>query len=128
MDLEKSQLEFLITLSKMDEIHRDVIPDSQLEMVKFLEDNKLVEVNREIIRTYLEPKTHTFRNEYGDVLSVSISQFGKAYLAGRKNEFKHILLKDVFIPIIVTLITNLLIFGIQWLLPLIQELLTNTPK
>lgn len=128
MDLEKSQLEFLITLSKMDKIHRDVILDSQLEMVKFLEDNKLVEVNREIIRTYLEPKTHTFRNEYGDVLSVSISQFGKAYLAGRKNEFKHILLKDVFIPIIVTLITNLLIFGIQWLLPLIQGLLTNTPK
>lgn len=128
MDLEKSQLEFLITLSKMDKIHRDVILDSQLEMVKFLEDNKLVKVNREIIRTYLEPKTHTFRNEYGDVLSVSISQFGKAYLDGRKNEFKHILLKDVFIPIIVTLITNLLIFGIQWLLPLIQGLLTNTPK
>lgn len=127
MDLEKSQLEFLITLSKMDKIHRDVIPDSQLEMIKFLEDNKLVEVNREIIRTYLEPKTHTFRNEYGDILSVSISQFGKAYLAGRKNEFKHILLKDVFIPIIVTLITNLLIFGIQWLLPLIQGLLANTP-
>lgn len=127
MDLEKSQLEFLITLSKMDEIHRDVISDSQLEMIKFLEDNKLVEVNREIIRTYLEPKTHTFRNEYGDILSVSISQFGKAYLAGRKNEFKHILLKDVFIPIIVTLITNLLIFGIQWLLPLIQGLLASTP-
>lgn len=128
MDLEKDQLDFLITLSKINKVHRDVISDSQLKMIKFLEDNKLIDVQREIIQSYLTPETRTIHNVYGGIVSVSISEYGRAYLAGRKNEFKSVLLKDVFIPIIVTLVTNLLIFGIQWLLPLIQELLSNTPK
>lgn len=127
MDLDKDQLDLLITLSKIEKIYRDVISDSQLKMIYFLEDNKFVNVQREIIHTYLDSETRTVRHTYGEIMSVSISEFGKAYLAGRENAFKSILLKDVFIPIIVTLITNLLIFGIQWLLPLIQGLLANTP-
>ncbi len=127
MDLNKEQMDFLITLSKIGKIHRDSIADSQFKMINFLEDNKLVNVKREIIHSRLNPETQTVHHTYGDIISVSISEFGKAYLAGRKNELKSILLKDVLIPIIVTLFTNLLIFGIQWLLPLIQGLLSNTP-
>lgn len=127
MDLNKDQLDFLITLSKIGKIYGDVIADSQLKMINFLEDNKFVNVQREIIHSYMDSETKTVHHTYGEIISVSISEFGKAYLAGKKNELKSILLKDVFIPIIVTLITNLLIFGIQWLLPLIQRLLSNTP-
>lgn len=119
MDLNKEQMDFLIALLKMEKIHRNSISDSQLKMIDFLEDNKLVNVQREIIHSRLDSETQTIRHTYGEIVSVSISEFGKAYLAGKKNELKSILLKDVLIPIIVTLITNLLIFGIQWLLPLI---------
>lgn len=42
MDLNKDQLDFLITLSKIGKIYGDVIADSQLKMINFLEDNKFV--------------------------------------------------------------------------------------
>ncbi len=126
--LSKNQLDFLISLSKVEKLSKHDIPNEDLKMLYFLNDKGLIEIHRDIIRYRLGEKVGEATPIYGEIEAVSISEQGTAYLSERKYNFKSLILKDVFIPIIVTLITNLLIFGMQWLLPLIQRLLTDTQK
>lgn len=54
-----------------------------------------------------------------------ITDIGTDFLAYRKQFKKDILLENAWIPVVVSILTNLLTDGIQWLLPLIQQLFSN---
>lgn len=60
-----------------------------------------------------------------------ITDFGRKEIQDhrrkRKSRRRELWLKNAWIPILVTLATNLIIGGVKWLLPLIQEWLTHTP-
>lgn len=62
----------------------------------------------------------------------SITTLGKKalqdYETSQKQQKKDIWLKNVWTPILVTIITNLVISGIKWLLPLIQQYLSSFLK
>lgn len=62
----------------------------------------------------------------------SITTLGKKvlqdYEISKKQQRKDIWLKNAWIPILVSVITNLLISGIKWLLPLIQQYFSNFLK
>lgn len=79
--LEKDQLSFLIAISGTDKLLRDDISDQQWKMLKFLEDEKLIDIHRKILRYQLNPETSKATPIYGAMKSVSISEQGKAYLA-----------------------------------------------
>ncbi len=61
-----------------------------------------------------------------------ITDFGKValqdHLVKKKSDKKQLFVKNAWMPIIVTLITNLLIDGVKWLFPLIQQWLANIQK
>ena len=50
---------------------------------------------------------------------------GYSYLEAKKADTKRLWLKNAWIPILVSVATNLIIVGIKQLLPLIQELLSR---
>lgn len=52
---------------------------------------------------------------------------GKSYIAERKHEFKKLLLKDVAIPIIVSILTTLALNGLKLLPHLLQLLESHIP-
>lgn len=83
--LQDKQLDFLISISKADKIMCDTLSDSQLKLINYLENEKLIEVQREIVQTSIDPETHKLKNVYGNPLSVSILPKGIAYLAESKH-------------------------------------------
>lgn len=86
MYLDKDQLEFLEYLSRSGDITRENILTSQLDIVRFLEKQELINANREIIHTRFNGENNTYTNTYGDIISISISEQGKAYLAETVHE------------------------------------------
>ena len=59
-----------------------------------------------------------------------LTEFGEKelqdYRQRKKSDLRELWLKNAWIPMLVTLATNLLISGIKWLLPLIQQWLSST--
>lgn len=91
----------------------------------FLKKKKLISVNRESF-----PKINQdgqVRYAKGKTLSITISEQGKSYIAERKHEFKKLLLKDVAIPIIVSILTTLALNGLKLLPHLLQLLESHIP-
>ena len=91
----------------------------------FLKKKKLISVNRESF-----PKINQdgqVRYAKGKTLSITISEQGKSYIAERKHEFKKLLLKDVAIPIIVSILTTLVLNGLKLLPHLLQLLESHIP-
>lgn len=126
LHLNKPQFNLLRKLSNAEKIAYESLSSEERKIAEFLYENSLITVVRKSFPRP-NPQTRKVEYSYGEWISISISEAGKAYLSERKHSTKTLLLKDVFLPIIVTIITNLLINGIQWLLPLIQELLKNNP-
>ena len=58
---------------------------------------------------------------------MTISDAGRDYLIRYRQTRRDLWLKNIWIPILVTIVTNLAIRGIEWLLPRIQQWLSNTP-
>ena len=126
LHLNKSQLILLKKLSNAENIAYKSLSAREREIAEFLHQNSLITVVRESF-PHPNPQTRKIEYSYGEWISISISEAGKAYLSERNHSVRILLLKDVFLPIIVTIITNLLINGMQWLLPLIRELLKSNP-
>ena len=58
---------------------------------------------------------------------MTISDLGRDYLVCHRQTRRDLWLKSVWLPILVTVVTNLTIHGIGWLLPRIQQWLSSTP-
>ena len=84
--LHRSQLKFLKSIPKDETMTIDNISDSKEKIISFLEDQKLIDVSRKILRTQINSESHTYRHIYGEIESVSLSEQGKAYLSERKHE------------------------------------------
>lgn len=73
-----------------------------------------------------------YRNPPKSLNIFHITDFGKAtlqdHIAKKKADKKQLFLKNAWLPIIVTLFTNLIIDVAKWLLPLIQQWLSNIQK
>lgn len=80
MHLDKNQLDFLKKLSEVDEMKRSDIDDSQISMILYLNKQGLVSVDRDISGLRMNRFTNKLEND-GEILSVWISEQGKAYLA-----------------------------------------------
>ena len=93
--LNKSQLKFLKSLSKKKTILRKDISDSEMEIVYFLQDEKLIYVEREFLPIQFIRESHTYTND-GEILSVSIHPRGDAFLAELKHQRRYF-----WIPIII---------------------------
>lgn len=117
--LDKSQYNFLTKLSKTEKIEYSSLSKEEIEIALFLEFKEFITIHRNSFPR-LNSSTGKVENHYGKANSVSISEGGKAYLSEKKHELKKLLLKDVLVPIIVSLVTNLLIFAVKWLWPLMQ--------
>ena len=87
-------------------------------LVNYLCNEHFISISRESFPHFSGEKV-SYR--YGEPISVKITEQGKSYIAERKHEFTKLLFKDVFIPVVVSIITNLLILGLKllqhWLLP-----------
>lgn len=104
MYLNKEQFNFLKYLSSKEKIEYSSLSENEIKISNFLEEEKLISVNRESF-----PKINQdgqVRYAKGKTLSITISEQGKSYIAERKHEFKKLLLKDVAIPIIVSILTT----------------------
>ena len=84
-----------------------------------------------IEQDYESIKTDIGETEYRPLGIYHLTEFGYKSLQDYEyNQAAHkreIWLKNAWIPILVTLVTNLLIHGIKELWPLIQEWLSHTP-
>ena len=79
MYLNNEQLEFLKRLSEVDTMRRSDIDDSQIGMVLYLKKQGLVSVDRDISGSHV--LNHNQKMEdIGEILSICISEQGKAYL------------------------------------------------
>mgnify|MGYP006887563158 FL=1 len=121
MYLNKEQFEFLKKLSNTDCIECSSLSKAEVKISRFLENEKLASISRESIPRFSHGQVSYIN---GKALSVSISEKGKSYIAERKHEFKKLLLKDVAIPIIVSILTTLAINGLK-LLPQLLRLLES---
>lgn len=88
MQLDKNQLDFLKKLAELDTMQRKDIDDSQLDIILYLNKQGLIYVDRSLSGMRINPITHKYEND-GEILSVSISEQGKAYLSetAHKDEF-----------------------------------------
>lgn len=88
MHLDKNQLDFLKKLAELDTIQRKDIDDSQLDIILYLNKQGLIYVDRSLSGMRINPITNKYEND-GEILSVSISEQGKAYLSetAHKDEF-----------------------------------------
>lgn len=120
MEISKEQIKFLESLPKSGNVSAKDIPESKMSIVIFLEKLELVNAQREIVRTDMDRENQTYKNICGEILSVSRSEQGDAYLEWAKREKKHFILKNIVIPVVVSLITNLIIVALQLLLSRIQ--------
>lgn len=71
--------------------------------------------------------TYWYSSHNDGPTSVRLSHEGLHYFEMKRRKLIDNLMRSVLIPIIVTLLTQLAIFLLKQLLPLIQELLSNTP-
>lgn len=125
MYLNKEQFNFLKYLSSKEKIEYSSLSENEIKISSFLEEEKLVSVNRESF-----PKINQdgqVRYVKGKPLSITISEQGKSYIAERKHKFKKLLLKDVAIPIIVSVLTTLALNGLKLLPRLLQLLESHIP-
>lgn len=80
-------------------------------------------------RAITDPQTRKTKNELLD--TYRITTLGRKtlqdYEVSEKQRKKDMWLQNAKIPILVTIITNLVIDGTKWLLPLILQSLSNTP-
>lgn len=112
-------------LSSKEKIEYSSLSENEIKISNFLEEEKLISVNRESF-----PKINQdgqVRYAKGKTLSITISEQGKSYIAERKHEFKKLLLKDVAIPIIVSILTTLALNGLKLLPHLLQLLESHIP-
>ena len=58
---------------------------------------------------------------------MTASDLGRDYLIYYRQAQRDVWMKSVWLPILVTIITNLVILGIEWLLPQIQQWLSSIP-
>lgn len=125
MYLNKEQFNFLKYLSNKEKIEYSSLSENEIKISNFLEEEKLISVNRESFPKFNQDGQ--VRYVKGKVLSISISEQGKSYIAERKHEFKKLLFKDIVIPIIVSVLTTLIINGLELLPLLIQLSEAHTP-
>jgi len=80
MNLDQNQLNFLKKLSEVDEMKRSDIDDSQISMILYLKKQGLISVDRDFSGAHI--LNHNQKMEdVGEIMSVWISEQGKAYLA-----------------------------------------------
>lgn len=122
--LTPDQLKFLKKLSKTKSIdYYFLLPN--LDIAKFLVKEELATFKKERL-TRINPDTHKVENYDGKIISISISESGKAYLSERKSY-----IRDKWIPYIITTIISLLAlaksygFGIDdiftWCMQLLKQ-------
>lgn len=99
--LTPEQRNFLIKLSKSESIDYYLIL-KDLKIANFLVDKELAEFKKERL-TRINPDTHKVENYDGRILSISISESGKAYIAERKSQ-----IRDKWIPYIITTAISIL--------------------
>lgn len=124
MYLNKEQFNFLKYLSSKEKIEYSSLSENEIKISSFLEEKKLT-VNRESFPRINQDGQ--VRYVKGKTLSITISEQGKSYIAERKHEFKKLLLKDVAIPIIVSILTTLALNGLKLLPHLLQLLESHIP-
>lgn len=98
--LTKEQFKFLKKLSKIDKLSD--IPKEINPIIKFLEKNNFVIVKYKEIPTF-DFVNQKNKNIKTDIIYVSISENGKAYISERKNRFI-----NQWIPYIVTTLLSVL--------------------
>lgn len=101
--LTPEQRKFLVKLSKSEPISYYLIL-KDLEIAKFLVNKELAKFKRERL-TRINPDTHKLENYDGKIISISISESGKAYLLERKAQ-----IRGKWIPYIIT--TTISIFAL----------------
>lgn len=122
--LTPDQLKFLKKLSKTSSIdYYFLLPD--LDIAKFLVKEELATFKKERL-TRINPDTHKVENYDGKIISISISESGKAYLSERKSY-----IRDTWIPYIITTAISILAlaktygFGIDdiftWCMQLLKQ-------
>lgn len=88
--------------------------------------------NSNYIEEEFAPNSGGYSSPRKSLNTFHITALGKSslqeHLLKKKSDRKDMLLKNICIPIAVTLITNLIIDGVKWLLPLIQQWITNIQK
>ena len=115
MYLDKKQYKFLRQMLNSDDVMYESLSDEEISILRYLEDIKFVDVKRESNYGW-DAKDQKLKRQYGRPISAKVSEPGKAYISERKHSLKIFLLKDAVVPIIVSIITNLIIIGIQLLL------------
>lgn len=125
MYLNKEQFELLKKISEKEHIECSSLSESEAKISSFLESENLISVSRESFPKV--DRNGQVRYVNGKSISVSISEQGKSYIAERNHEFKKLLLKDVAIPIIVSVLTTLTLNGLKLLPHLLQLLESNIP-
>lgn len=123
--LNKEQFNFLKYLSSKEKIEYSSLSENEIKISSFLEEEKLISVNRETFPRINQDGQ--VRYVKGKPLSITISEQGKSYIAERKHKFKKLLLKDVTIPIIVSILTTLALNGLKLLPHLLQLLESHIP-
>lgn len=122
--LTHEQRSFLIKLSKSQSIGYNLIL-KDLEVAKFLVEKELAKFEKERL-TRINPDTHKLENYDGKIISISISEPGKAYLAERRAY-----IRDKWVPYVITTIISVLAlaksygFGIDdiftWCMQLLKQ-------
>lgn len=120
MYLNKEQFNFLKYLSNNEKIEYSSLSENEIKISRFLEEEKLISIYRSSFPRMNRDGQVRYVN--GKAISISISEQGKSYIAERKHELKKLLFKDIFIPIVVSVITTLIVNGVK-LLPLLIQLL-----
>lgn len=122
--LTPEQRKFLIKLSKSESIDYYLIL-KDLDIAKFLVEKELAKFKKERL-TRINPDTHKVENYDGKIISISISEAGKAYIVERKTQ-----IRDKWVPYIITTIISALAlaksygFGIDdiftWCMQLLKQ-------
>lgn len=99
--LTPEQRKFLIKLSKSESIDYYLIL-KDLDIAKFLVEKELAKFKKERL-TRINPDTHKVENYDGKIISISISEAGKAYIVERKTQ-----IRKKWIPYIITTIISAL--------------------
>ena len=101
-----------------------LLPD-ELKTLKHLQKGGSKKLNNNLKNKLQDYGLIEIRGTYSDYTCV-LSDNGKRYLLFLKNRAKQLWLKNAWIPILVTIITNLIIDGVKWLLPLVSQWLSSS--
>lgn len=102
MYLNNPQLALLKRLCKVENIAYESLSYKEREIAEFLHENSLITVVRKSF-PHLNPQTRTVEYSYGEWISISISEAGKAYLSERNR-----LIREKWIPYIITTVISIL--------------------